>query len=211
MTTITAQVSLYPLRQKSLSPAIDTSLRIFRTHKLDVDPGIMSTLIIGDDEAIFAALRDIIHDLAGQGDVVMSATFSNACPVPARREETFTYRAIGHVKNKFNEPISPDEIRATDSQIVLNPSLIEGLRGLETGHKLLVLFDFHQAQDYDLLQHPRGDNSRSKRGVFALRSPHRPNSIGYCEVELVAFEENILHVRGLDAINGTPVLDLKPA
>ena len=62
-----------------------------------------------------------------------------------------------------------------------------------------------------MLQHPRGDKSRPKRGVFALRSPYRPNHIGLTEVELLAINGNVLSVRGLDAINETPVLDLKPA
>ena len=76
---------------------------------------------------------------------------------------------------------------------------------------LLVVFVFHRSQGFDLLQHPRGNQSRPKRGVFALRSPNRPNPIGITEVELLAIEGNILTVSGLDAINGTPVLDLKPA
>jgi tRNA-Thr(GGU) m(6)t(6)A37 methyltransferase TsaA len=62
-----------------------------------------------------------------------------------------------------------------------------------------------------LLQHPRGDQGQPQRGVFALRSPHRPNPIGVTIVNLLAVERNVLRVSGLDAINGTPVLDLKPA
>jgi tRNA-Thr(GGU) m(6)t(6)A37 methyltransferase TsaA len=76
---------------------------------------------------------------------------------------------------------------------------------------LLVVFVFHRAEGYNLLQHPRGDRGRPQRGVFALRSPNRPNPIGITEVELLAIEGNILTVRGLDALDGTPVLDLKPA
>lgn len=75
----------------------------------------------------------------------------------------------------------------------------------------MVVFYFHRSQGYDLCQHPRGDQSRPQRGVFALRSPRRPNPIGVTEVELMAVERNVLRVRGLDAINGTPVLDLKLA
>jgi uncharacterized protein YqgV (UPF0045/DUF77 family) len=79
---IAAQVSLYPLRQESLSPAIGEALRIFREHGLAVEAGAMSTLILGDDEAIFAALREAFRHAAEQGHVVMITTFSNACPVP---------------------------------------------------------------------------------------------------------------------------------
>lgn len=61
---IAAQVSLYPLRQASLSPAIDEALQIFRKHGLDVEPGAMSTLITGDDEAVFAALQEAFRRVA---------------------------------------------------------------------------------------------------------------------------------------------------
>jgi uncharacterized protein YqgV (UPF0045/DUF77 family) len=77
---IAAQVSLYPLRQESLSPAIDDALEIFREHGLHVEAGSMSSLIVGDDAALFAALQEAFCRAAGQGQVVMVATFSNACP-----------------------------------------------------------------------------------------------------------------------------------
>jgi len=126
-------------------------------------------------------------------------------------EETITYKAIGRVENTFDEPADPDQIKAVESRIVLDPRLVEGLQGLEAGQQLMVIFHFHRSQGYELRQHPRGDRSRPRRGVFALRSPNRPNPIGVTTVDLVALEGNVLRVRGLDAINGTPVLDLKPA
>ena len=82
MIGITAQVSLYPLRQLSLSPAINEALQIFREHGLSVEPGAMSTLITGNDAAVFAALQEAFRCVAEQGQVVMVATLSNACPVP---------------------------------------------------------------------------------------------------------------------------------
>jgi tRNA-Thr(GGU) m(6)t(6)A37 methyltransferase TsaA len=121
------------------------------------------------------------------------------------------YRAIGRVENEFDEPAPPPEIRAVESRIVLDPSLTEGLKGLGPGRRIMVVFYFHRSQGFDLLQHPQGDRSRPRRGVFALRSPRRPNPVGVTVVDLVAVEANVLRVRGLDAINGTPVLDLKPA
>jgi tRNA (adenine37-N6)-methyltransferase len=124
--------------------------------------------------------------------------------------QPFHLQAIGHVENEFVEPASPELIRSVESQIILDPALLEGLRGLEPGQQLLVIFYFHRSTGFDLLQYPRGDRSRPLRGVFALRSPRRPNPIGATIVELVSIEGNILHVRGLDAIHGTPVLDLKP-
>jgi tRNA-Thr(GGU) m(6)t(6)A37 methyltransferase TsaA len=123
----------------------------------------------------------------------------------------FLIRAIGYVEN--DPPVhTPAELnRAADSRIVLDPALVQGLSGLESGSQILVVFRFHQSSGYSLLQHPRGDRSVPRRGVFALRSPDRPNQIGVRVVELLAVEANVLHVRGLDTIDGTPVLDISPA
>jgi len=210
--TIAAQVSLYPLRQESLSPVINEALRVLREHDLKVEPGMMSTLVIGEDIEVFAALQQAFRRAAEQGQVVMVATFSNACPVTGRREtSTMTWKAIGYVENEFTEPAAPDRLRSAESRIVLNPELVEGLKGLVPGQKVMVLFYFHRSHGYELLQHPQGDPNRPRQGVFTLRSPYRPNPIGVTVVDLVALEGNVLRVRGLDAINGTPVLDLKPA
>jgi tRNA-Thr(GGU) m(6)t(6)A37 methyltransferase TsaA len=211
MIGIAAQVSLYPLGQEALSPAIDEALRIFREHGLEVEPGAMSTMISGDDDTIFAALQEAFRRVAEQHRVVMVVTFSNACPVPSQAGEAITYKAIGHVENEFDEPTAPDTIRSVESRIVLDPALTQGLSGMEPGRQVMVIFYFHQSRGFDLCQHPRGDKSRPQRGVFTLRSPHRPNPIGVTVVDLVTVEGNVLRVRGLDAINGTPVLDLKPA
>lgn len=120
-------------------------------------------------------------------------------------------RPIGRVENDFPEPTSPDALAAAVSRLVLDPGLVPGLAGLAAGDRVLVLFRFHRAKEGELLQHPRGDVTRERRGVFALRSPHRPNRIGATVVELLSVNGNVLEVRGLDAIDGTPVLDLKPA
>lgn len=125
--------------------------------------------------------------------------------------EIFHFRAIGYVENEFQDPASPEILRSSPSRIVLAPDLGEGLTGLEPGMRVWIVFVFHRSKGYDLLQHPRGDRASPKRGVFALRSPNRPNPIGITEVELLAIEGSILTVRGLDAIHGTPVLDMKPA
>jgi tRNA-Thr(GGU) m(6)t(6)A37 methyltransferase TsaA len=124
---------------------------------------------------------------------------------------TYQYRAIGYVTNEFDEPAAPDAMRYVESQIVLDPALAQGLTGLVPGQQLLIIFHLDRVVGYDLLQHPRGDPTRPRRGVFALRTPRRPNPIGVTEVDLLAIEGNVLRVRGLDAINGTPVLDIKPA
>jgi uncharacterized protein YqgV (UPF0045/DUF77 family) len=79
---ISAQVSLYPLGGGDLSPTIDQVLRIFRQHDLEVTPGSMSTLIFGDDEAMFSALLAALRRAVAQGRVVMVVTYANACPLP---------------------------------------------------------------------------------------------------------------------------------
>lgn len=80
-----AQVSLYPLRQPRLSPAIDAALDVFRRHGLEVTPGPMSSVVSGDDDALFAALKEAFLQASAQGEVVMVVTLSNACPVPEGR------------------------------------------------------------------------------------------------------------------------------
>jgi uncharacterized protein YqgV (UPF0045/DUF77 family) len=82
MITISAQVSLYPLGQMNLSPAIEQVLQIFRVHPLEVNQGPMSTLISGDSETIFAVLQEAFQHIAMQGPAVMVVTLSNACPLP---------------------------------------------------------------------------------------------------------------------------------
>jgi tRNA-Thr(GGU) m(6)t(6)A37 methyltransferase TsaA len=195
---------------------------IFHDHGLDVTPGPMSTLVSGDDESVFAALQEAFRSAARDGETVMVATFSNACPLPAHfPEEAFaavghgtervTYHPIGYVQNAFDESSHWEQMRAGESRIILDSDLMDGLQGLEPGHQVMVVFYFDRSEDFELLQHPRGDRARPRRGVFSLRSPRRPNPIGVTVVELLSIDENVLTVRGLDAFDGTPVLDLKPA
>lgn len=119
------------------------------------------------------------------------------------------FTAIGYVENEFDEPTLPQTIRAAESRIILKRDLTDGLLGLAPGQRLLVLFYFHRSKGFELLQHPQGNKSRPCQGVFCLRSPRRPNPIGASVVDLLEITENVLRVRGLDALNGTPILDLK--
>ncbi len=126
-----------------------------------------------------------------------------------KNKATIGFHPIGFVQNEIDAIRAPDVIKAVESQIVLDPQLVEGLYGLENYQNVMVVFHFHLSEGFDFYQHPRGDESRPKRGVFALHSPRRPNPIGVTVVDLLAIEGNVLRVRGLDAVNGTPVLDLK--
>jgi tRNA-Thr(GGU) m(6)t(6)A37 methyltransferase TsaA len=118
-------------------------------------------------------------------------------------------KPIGIVQNNVEELLPPNEIKSVPSRITIDPVLSAGLDGLEGNQRLLVVFQFHKLAGYELHQHPKNNPQLSKKGVFALHSPKRPNPIGVTEVDLIRRDGNILHVRGLDAVNGTPVLDLK--
>jgi len=124
-------------------------------------------------------------------------------------QSVIQFHPIGYVENEFFAPGGLRDCTALESRLIIDPSLVAGLQGLEAGQHILVLFYFHRSAGYDLSQHPCGNPDRPKRGVFTLRSPHRPNPIGATVVELLAIDGNVLCVRGLDACNGSPILDLK--
>ena len=84
MNGISAQVSLYPLGQGDLAPAIEAVLDVFAAHGLEYEAGSMSTVIRGDEQTLFAALREGFVAAAEHGPAVMTVTVSNACPLPAR-------------------------------------------------------------------------------------------------------------------------------
>ncbi|SJZ36195.1 tRNA (N6-threonylcarbamoyladenosine(37)-N6)-methyltransferase TrmO [Selenihalanaerobacter shriftii] len=117
------------------------------------------------------------------------------------------FNFIGMVRSKFKEPIDPKEMRKEESTIVINPKYVEGLDGIAENDYLQILFYFHLSEGYEL----KGARSYGKpRGVFASRSSRRPSPIGVTTVELLERRDNELVVKGLDAIDGTPILDIKP-
>ena len=125
--------------------------------------------------------------------------------------QSVTFHPIGVVENGLPFGTPGEILRESESRIRLKTEFIPGLSELEKEGRILVVFYFHRSEDWALFQHPRGDKTRPKRGVFALRSPRRPNGVGVTEVELLSIAGDTLTVRGLDAVDGTPVLDLKPA
>lgn len=118
-----------------------------------------------------------------------------------------TFKPIGIIHSEFDEPGDPDEMRKRESTIVVDEAYEDGLYRIERNDYVTVLFHIHEAGDYTL-KGPR--RYGEERGLFACRSPHRPNSIGMTTVELLERGGRELRVYGLDAINGTPVLDIKP-
>jgi tRNA-Thr(GGU) m(6)t(6)A37 methyltransferase TsaA len=123
-------------------------------------------------------------------------------------QEKIEFTPIGYVENDYLEPEYKEEVYQKVSKIILREDLIDGLYRVEELEKLYILFYFSRSEGYKLIHRRRYDGEMS--GVFASRSPYRPNGIGLTIVELLKVEGNVLHVKGLDAINGTPVLDIKP-
>lgn len=89
------------------------------------------------------------------------------------------------------------------------PEYQEGLDGIVAGQTIVVLFWLHQATRDILKVYPRGDVSKGLRGVFATRSPIRPNPIAISELEVLSIHGNLLEVSGLDILDGTPIVDIK--
>jgi len=122
-------------------------------------------------------------------------------------KKIFKIHPIGYVENSFFESDDPEKIRKEDSHIVIYPEYEEGLYRIEEYEFLNVIFYFHKSSGYSL---KRKRKEGEIKGVFASRSPHRPCPLGLTLVKLMKRERNRLKVKGLDAINGTPVLDIKP-
>jgi len=131
----------------------------------------------------------------------------------SRDRGQLTLVPIGVVRNELGRGISPPRARADRSIIEIDPRLAQGLVGISPGQAVVIIFAFHQSgpfvADQHLLQHPEGDPDRPLRGVFSIRSPYRPNPLGLTTARVLEVEGNRLVVSGLDAFDGTPVMDLK--
>jgi tRNA-Thr(GGU) m(6)t(6)A37 methyltransferase TsaA len=126
----------------------------------------------------------------------------------------YTAQPIGRVhsilRRRADAPRQGDE-GAPDARIRVDPAFRPGLDGIAAGQDILILTWLHEARRDLLAVHPRGDRTQPLAGVFATRSPDRPNPIGLHRVKVLAVEaDGSLHVQGLEAIDGTPVIDLKP-
>ncbi len=117
---------------------------------------------------------------------------------------------IGYVEGRFAEYAPSEQMRLQPSRIVVREEMAPGLMGLSAGDSILVLFQLHRAETYELQLHPGHDPTRPLRGVFATRSQYRPNAIGATVARIISVEDNTLTVTGLDAQDGSPVLDIKP-
>ncbi len=121
-------------------------------------------------------------------------------------------KAIGIVRNEVKHPLKQDWEKVV-SDIVMDSSLTEALDGLEEfSHNIVVYWMHLDAATGELPTkvHPKGRQELPLVGLFATRSPQRPNPVGVTTVRLLKRRDNILKVEGLDAIDGTPVIDIKP-
>jgi tRNA-Thr(GGU) m(6)t(6)A37 methyltransferase TsaA len=124
----------------------------------------------------------------------------------------FTSQPIGFVRSPYKDTASvPRGLGAKHDAVgvlMIRPEFEPGLTDIEGFSHLIVIWEFDRSKGYELLGTPPADNR--PHGVFATRSPYRPNPIGLTIVELIRREGSDLHVRGVDMLDGTPLLDIKP-
>jgi tRNA (adenine37-N6)-methyltransferase len=124
----------------------------------------------------------------------------------------FTSRPIGFVRSSYKEagqvPKGLGAKHEAEGVLEVLPEFEVGLTDIEGFSHLVVLWEFDRSAGFELLGTPPSDNRA--HGVFATRSPRRPNPIGLTIVELLRHEGCALHVRGVDMLDGTPILDIKP-
>ncbi len=123
----------------------------------------------------------------------------------------FIMKPIGTIHSQFSEkqetPIQSKRSQAS-GKVEIFPEFAAGLQDLDGFSHIILLYVFHQSELYNLLVQPFLDNQQ--RGLFATRYPSRPNPIGISVVRLVACRVNILEIEGVDVLDGTPLLDIKP-
>lgn len=124
--------------------------------------------------------------------------------------EKIVYSPIGFVENEFKKSEDPKRIRNATSILAINEEFLAAIEGLERFRNLVVIYHMNEAPGYQEKVHPMGDASIPMRGVLATRSPCRPNPIGITVVEYLEMEKSRIKVTGLDALDGTPILDIKP-
>ena len=125
----------------------------------------------------------------------------------------FTVRPIGHVESPLTStadaPRQGDE-GAPEAYLILDPIVQAGLDGISVGNEIIVLTWLHEADRSVLKVHPRGDLNRPEQGVFSTRASSRPNPIGLHRVRVLGMDGLRVHVNDLEAIDGTPIVDIKP-
>jgi tRNA-Thr(GGU) m(6)t(6)A37 methyltransferase TsaA len=152
--------------------------------------------------------RAMVRDASGNIFQIARRSRTDTPQVP-----TFDITPIGWIESSLTErssaPHQADE-GAPEAWLVFTPHNLEGLQGLHQGDHIIVITWLDRGQRDVLTVHPRGDPARPLTGVFSSRSPDRPNPIGLHTVEIMAIEAGRIRVRHLEALNETPILDVKP-
>ncbi len=120
---------------------------------------------------------------------------------------------IGEVESPLTDPASAPKQGhegAPDAWLVLEPAVLEGLEGIRAGDQVIVLTWLDRASRDVLRVHPRDDAANPQQGVFNTRSSDRPNPVGLHPVEIVSIDGPRIRVRNLEAVDGTPIVDIKP-
>jgi len=127
--------------------------------------------------------------------------------------QVITFKSIGKVRNSVHKK-KREGWESVISEVIIDPKYLEGLEGIEEYSHLLILFWLSRVPPRDrgrmMKIHPRSRLDLPLVGVFSTRTQYRPNPIGLTLVRLLKREKNVLKVGGLDAMNGTPILDIKP-
>jgi len=122
------------------------------------------------------------------------------------------YRPIGIIYSPYKEPrgipIQPTAAKDIEGIIEIFPEYTEGLKDIQGFSHIILIYHLHLSKEFSLKVKPYMDDNM--RGVFATRSPSRPNPIGISIVRLNKVDNNILYIRNIDIVNGTPLLDIKP-
>ncbi len=124
--------------------------------------------------------------------------------------------AIGYIRSDFKKkkdlPTQSTLNPNKKARIEILPEFIEGIEGIKENSHSVVLFYFHESTKAPLrlIPHPDSNRERKETGVFSTRSPNRPNGIGMSIVKFTRIEGNVLEFEGVDMLDGTPVLDIKP-
>jgi len=123
----------------------------------------------------------------------------------------FMMGSIGVIHSPFTDkkqtPIQPTRSQAV-GQVIIHPEFADGLQDVEGFSHIILLYAFHQSEGYSLRVKPFLDDQL--HGLFATRHPCRPNPIGLSIVRLLARRDNVLEIEGVDVLDGTPLLDIKP-
>ena len=125
------------------------------------------------------------------------------------KDGTIKVKPLGKAKNDVTKPMLPGW-KDIVTKIVINKNYAKGLDGIEDYSHVIIVYWMDKEMECHLKHHPQGKNDIPFVGIFACRCPQRPNRIAISTVELVGRKGNIITVKGLDIVNGTPILDIKP-